>query len=231
MQVNWYKYVLQVLPTRLRTRLFFEFAKTFIWQIPGIEARVMAWFDDARFRASMNASVMSLQKLIERYLGVQAVITELDGKPTDFKVSIQGLVDEARMKALVDGYKLAGKSYLFESAAIGYECEWTGHVCEASRENFIMIHIDNVVGNVATVSVTASEPVKSRISVTFNIDWIKDGVQFPAGFVWSGFYLEANTQYAEKNIEIAPMAGATYVVTYPAIAPETDDYFDYTLVE
>ena len=235
MNIDWYKYVLQLLPTGLRTRLLFEFVRTLIWQVPGLQARILVWFDDARFRASMNASVMGLQKLIERYLGIQAVITELDGKPTDFKVSIQGTVDEARMKSIVDQYKLAGKSYVFQSSAIAFTCEFADWVCEVDRDCIIQVHLDSAVGTVITVSVTSSVPVATDVQVIFNVNSYNhiDGVDYPLWYINFAVTLNAGENYKQAigDAVIEPGPYTIYVVDNDSIVLDktSDDYLDYII--
>ena len=57
---------------------------------------------DWMYKINANASVISLKHHIKRELDVDAVITELDGKPIDFLVSVTGFVDEQRLKAMID---------------------------------------------------------------------------------------------------------------------------------
>lgn len=248
MNINWYKYVLQVLPIGLRTRLLFEFAKTLIWQVPAVQARTLTWFDDARFRASMNASVMGLQKLIERYLGIVADISELDGKPTDFMVSITGLVDEARIKAILDQYKLAGKSYIFESTAIAFDCEFSDWVCENYTEVFItefadyVCESDRVVKIGMTLGVTPDQqpneatatvlaftqvPVASELTITGQIIGTLNGQVFHT----QNFYITIADNGTSGNdvLTIYTQPGGVYSLNNMLIVPASDETYNYEI--
>lgn len=233
-----------MLPIRLRTRLLFEFTRVLIFQMPGIHALLVTWFDDARFRASMNASVISLQKLIERYLGIQADISELDGKPTDFLVSISGLVDEARMRSIIDTYKLAGKSYIFQSSAITYECEFTDYVCEDYSEVItveftdyvcednrivtISVMITDITGETCTVEAVASANVKSELAISGVITGTDDnGHDFFAGNF--SLTITVNGYYAITVSDITTVPEGTYRLTTVNVIPGSDTFYDYQI--
>ncbi len=244
MNIDWYKYTLQILPPGLRNRRLFEFARTLIWQLPTVNSELTAWFNDARFRASMNASVMCLQKLLERYLGVKAAITELDGKPADFLVSIQGTVDEARVKAIIDRYKLAGKTYVFQSSSIAHTLVFTDWVCEEYTEVITVIFVDyvceddrivpvsvqisGVTESYASIFAFCQVPVHSNLSISGTIYGINpNNENFIAGYF--NIHIAQGRNSGNTDAFITAIAGSTYFIDGAEIDPQWDAMYIYEL--
>jgi len=241
---DYEKLVQLMLPTFLRRAVLIELLKMLVKPLATMHTAFLAWYENARYKANANASVISLVHHISREFGTVATIGELDGKPTDFLVSVQGLVDEARIRKLIDSYKLAGKSYVFESSEIEFACEFANWTCEnydeATTVEFVdyVCEIDRVVtigfsydleGSNFGLVATASRPVHSTLNITGMIYGIAPGgSHFEAG----SFYLsiEAGNQRGETGVGIYTQTGASYYLDYLVVDPVTDEFYDYGII-
>jgi hypothetical protein len=130
MKIDLHKLVLLLRPPLLRSKTFSEFIRSQLLQVQRTCDEFCLFLHDAKYKANANASVISLEHHIEREFDVPAKITELSGRPTDFLVTVDGNVDESRLRSLIDSYKLFGKSYVFKVAGVEYISGWLEHVCE-----------------------------------------------------------------------------------------------------
>lgn len=85
-----------------------------------------------RIKAGGTPQVCMLQKIVRDAIGVDVVIGEGDGKPVDFiiKTSFTDTDKERQLFALLDRYKLAGKSYSYQNESVTYTLDWSEYVCE-----------------------------------------------------------------------------------------------------
>lgn len=85
-----------------------------------------------RIMSGGSPQVCMLEKIIKDTLSIDAVIEEGDGKPADFiiKTAFTDIDKERQLFALIDRYKLAGKSYRYENQQVDYKGEWSNYVCE-----------------------------------------------------------------------------------------------------
>ena len=161
MNINSYKLIKLLLPSFLRGNIITEFIRVMLLQLEKSYNAFNANVPDWLYKANANASVQSLTHHIKRELDIDVLITELDGKPFDFMVTVNGFVDEKVLKILLDAYILAGRSYTFENSEISYTCEFINHVCVLSLiDNLLTPHFDTV-----NFTVTSALPVSSLLSV------------------------------------------------------------------
>lgn len=144
MRVDAGKLVQMLLPGKWRNVRLIEWIRTHLVQLPSLQDGFNLWAEEMKFKGNMNASVLSLQKLIERELSALVSIEEMDGKPFDFMVNVAGNVDERQLKDLVNRYKLAGKSFTFRIGSVSYQAEFSNHVCEDLVSDFTAEFIDHV---------------------------------------------------------------------------------------
>lgn len=130
MIINWYTYILQQLPPRMQHAELVEFVRVLIGEIAETGNAFDLFLADANYKVNVNASTLALEKLISYELDAIAVITELDGLPFDFLVTVHGLVDDSRLKTLINKYKLADKSYTFSLGEVGYTANFKNYACE-----------------------------------------------------------------------------------------------------
>lgn len=156
MQINLIKLIKDVLPTFNRSNKFVQIIFVLIAEARTSFNEFISQVPDWKYKAKANASVLSIQNTIKRELNVDAVITELDGKPVDFLVSVTGFVDFSAVKNLIDKYKLAGRSYVFETGAVTYFCSFINHVCVLDLiDNVITLSTDPGTGDLAATAATA----------------------------------------------------------------------------
>lgn len=248
MIIDWHKYVRLLLPLRMRTQLMIEFVRTLVWQVPQLASQFNVWEQTAIYKGKLTASTMALEKLIEREFGVLATIEELDGQPTDFLVNVAGPVDEVRLKALIDQYKLAGRSYAFKLGAVVYTSEFTNHVCEDIIELVTAEWIDHwceddgvvlirgsLLKNMQTgawqIIFRASRPVKSDFNISGRIQGAdNNGVVF-----WAGDFVDIfpnNASEVTINVTIDVIGGEYYLIDRESVAidPASDAYYSYEYV-
>jgi len=125
-------------------------------------SRVADW----NYKINANASTISLEHHIKRELDVDAVITELEGTPIDFLVTISGFVDENRLRVLIDSYKLAGRSYVFVAGSEFFSAKFSNWSCESLFEdNLLTVHFDTT-----HIWVTSAVAVGSDVVVSVRVD-------------------------------------------------------------
>jgi hypothetical protein len=154
MKVDLQKLILLLLPTSLRSKSVSEFIRSLLLQVQRTYDEFCLFLHDAKYRANADASVISLEHHIEREFDVPAKITELSGRPTDFLVTVDGNVDESRLRSLIDSYKLFGKSYVFKVAGVEYISEWMEHVCENMSVEYVSEWIGHVCENKEAVIIS-----------------------------------------------------------------------------
>lgn len=245
MIIDWEKYTRLLLPIKLRTLLLIELIRTMIWQIPRAASDFNVWADGAKYRANLNASVVALQYLIQHEFGVLATIEELDGLPTDFLINVEGTVDEVRLKALIDQYKLAGRSYVFRLGTVvfsaawtNYQCEdivelysakWSDYVCEDDGIVTITAEIRKVDAENVELTFTANREVTSDINLTGQISGQAYGNSFLAAVfnatITSGSYTTSVT------VQLDTFEADAYYYIEPGsvnVTPPSDLIYNYT---
>lgn len=88
-----------------------------------------------RQQSAYTPQVCMMTKIIHDELGLNAVIEEENGKPYDFSVdvTVANTDVERRLIALISKYKLAGKNFTLNNAAVTWGQSWGGYVCEEKR--------------------------------------------------------------------------------------------------
>ena len=165
MGIDLLKLIRSLLVTFMRSNRLAELIRVFTREAESAYNQFNFNVPDWMYKINANASVISLQHHIKRELDVDALITELDGKPIDFLVEVTGFVDESQLRALIDNFKLSGKSYVFRVGSIVFSCQFTNHVCEIElADNLLTIH--------NSFSVPFSSYVTSAFNVTSNVEVI-----------------------------------------------------------
>jgi len=246
MIINWYKYIREMLPPRLRLTGLVETLRVLVFQIPKIGSDFDLKLAQLKYRTHLNASTIALEKLIETELDALATIEELDGKPFDFLVDVHSPVDETRLRALVNQYKIAGKSFMFKLGAVDYtadfinhECEdiielytaeFTDYVCEQDGDNKITLFLGMTTGGNIQVDANAQQPVKSDLTISGSVVGYNDQHQM---LVVDSFHITINTGDShgiDDTINPNSEAESYGFSTGVTVTPSSDDYFNYTLV-
>ena len=130
--MDWNKWIIERLPRKLRVVGMFALCVVLTSYIRRLYVDFVEWRRKLRIRMAGTPQVCQLRKIVHDELGVDIVIEEGNGKPIDFiiKTSFVDVDKERRLFALLDRYKLAGKSYGYENAEIVLTATWSRFVCE-----------------------------------------------------------------------------------------------------
>jgi hypothetical protein len=181
--------------------------------------------------------VISLEHHAERELDVKVRITELDGKPFDFLVTVTGdIADEVRLRSLIDLYKLAGKSYTLkleyvyfseftdfacEDLTVTYTAEFTDFACEDNRRLMISATITNKEDRYWILELAAESEVKSMLTVSGHI------------VLQSGAPGTFNLKIKKGKLSVEHLFGSDQSDPPHAIIenidPASDEYYDYCI--
>lgn len=142
------------------------------------------WKKRMLIKAGGSPQICMLEKIVKDSLDIDIRITEGNGKPIDFIINAEfmDLDKERQLFALLDRYKLAGKSYSYENAGIvitaqwtgfvcelaGMESEWTGFVCERKGKRDNLVTAD-VLGYGFDLKITAQYPVSGLLPIHFKV--------------------------------------------------------------
>lgn len=138
MRINWNRFIAFNLPVVMRQRKIFNFLRELLSGVVDLHDRGQKWRESALQRASYNSSAIMLERMLRDQMGVVAEIQPAVS-PYDFKVVIikQGeAYDDARLRALIDKYKQADKSYYVENGAVDYTVAFSDYVCEQLSDIF-----------------------------------------------------------------------------------------------
>lgn len=179
--MDWRKWIIERLPERLRVTGMIAVCMVLTLPIRVLYEEFVAWQRKMRTKVAGTPQVCMLEKIIRDELGLDIRIEEGNGKPIDFiiKTDFVDMDKERRLFALLDRYKLAGKSYGYENAGIvitaqwtgfvcelaGMESEWTGFVCETRDKDINKIKINRTANR---VSASPEFVLTSDIIVTFH---------------------------------------------------------------
>lgn len=131
MNVDWNKWVIEHLPFSMRTARMFTLISVLIFPICQLYNEFVTWRVKMRIKSGGTPQVCMLKKVVYDELGVNAEIKEGNGKPHDFIIQIALDMDKERqLFALLDRYKLAGKSYLYDNTDVSINLTWGAFVCE-----------------------------------------------------------------------------------------------------
>lgn len=130
MNIDFIKLIIEQLPFILRREAFIEFVVSLCNQINQSHNTFLNWGDEAKERAAFSWQTIYLERLLTREFGVPFMIEESDGKPIDFNVFVGSYVDEKRLRAVIDKYKLAGRSYNIIQNNVNLSARFINHVCE-----------------------------------------------------------------------------------------------------
>lgn len=132
MNINWDNWVIGSLPVKLRTKMLCGLCFALTSPVRVLYSDFVKWCKGMRAKAGGSPQVCMLQKIVQDTLGVDIVIREGDGKPVDFilQTSFGDLDKERQLFALMDRYKLAGKSYMYENKQLMFTTVWDGFICQ-----------------------------------------------------------------------------------------------------
>jgi len=180
---------------------------------------------DWNYKINANASTISLQHHIKRELDVDAVITELEGTPIDFLVTITGFVDENRLRVLIDDYKLAGRSYVFVAGSEVFTAKFSNWYCED-------LFIDNLFTPIFsgyTVHVTSKFNVASTITISLKVQIVGLATQYVNVVIVSGTKI-SNMLGISDNHDGSPQFVAISKVNIMSVDIAGDYMYNYVFL-
>lgn len=130
MNIDFIKLIIEQTPFILRREAFIEFLISLCNQINQSHNTFLNWGDEAKERAAFSWQTVYLERLLSREFGIPFMIEEADGKPIDFNVIVGSYIDEKRLRAVIDKYKLAGRSYNVTQNNVSLSTRFINHVCE-----------------------------------------------------------------------------------------------------
>ena len=143
MNIDFTKLITLLLPTFMRTGLT-ALISTIASQFTSLYADFQLWQMDIRLQAAMTCQVMYLETILNyKLLGsfIRTIyITDGDGVIVDFVVNVpNGLdIDNYRMIALIEKYKMCGKRYTIGQSAYTYTVNWSTFYCELADLEFVV---------------------------------------------------------------------------------------------
>lgn len=190
-----------------------------------LHGEFVTWRTKMRVKTGGTPQVCMLRQIIKDELGIDVLIEEGNGKPIDFivKTSFVNVDIERQLFALLDRYKLAGKSYGYENAEILYDNRWTAYLCEKIRFNTITITFywngKPGDGEIKKISIRSELPVTSDLNINIVFFYLIDGeslapVDFKLLIGSSFFEIETWAFNGYKEIKVTP---------------EGDEEYDYVL--
>lgn len=153
--------ILNYLPMCLRKVGIYALIKVLLSPLVRIYETYLSWIEEKRKQVSYTGQQCMLRQIVRDELGIDIVISSLDGKPYDFMVTIQGKVTDTmrnRLTALVDKYKPGYKSWRYSDAGqddiITYSAEWIEYVEQVQNMNGISLKLTGRHANVMEVDYT-----------------------------------------------------------------------------
>lgn len=187
MKIEWNRFIAYNLPVILRRPRVFNFIRELLAAIRDLHDRSETWRADALRRSAYDSSAIMMERMLLDQMGVVAEISDSQRPDVDFIVTIvdQGdSYDDARLRALIDRYKQADKSYIIENGDIAYSaafsdyvCEqldesysagFTSYVCETTfeqRQNILTLVIDQTEAEWYEIYAVALYPVASQLTI------------------------------------------------------------------
>lgn len=220
--IKWKKWILELLPTGKRTLMMYALCVVLTFPIVKLYGEFTTWRTRMRIKSGATPQTCMLRKIIKDELGVDVLIEESDGKPTDFviKTSFVNVDVERRLFALLDRYKLAGKSYGYENAKILYDSRWTAYLCEKIMPIVVTVTFYRDDFYITRFTIQSDLPVTSDLNINIMFYFIIEEQESLAPF---DFLLKAGESYYELSTwDFSGYKGVT-------MSPEGDDYYDYVL--
>lgn len=148
MDINWKKFWREQLPSAFRKNKIVVLIEVLCSVIREAYDEWQTWAARAKERAAYTWQVYSLERMVWLEMGLVIEIEESKTVAYNFLVNVSRSsgqeYDESRLRALLDRYKLAGKSYYISDTAISRTVKFIGHVCERGVSGYAVKFINHV---------------------------------------------------------------------------------------
>lgn len=247
MRIDYNKLTELLLPTFLRRPKLFALLKSlFSKQLQILFSSFNIFRANSRYEASVTPQTCSLVHAIQRIFDCKAEITELDGKPYDFLLSIEKSTDLSAVKKNVDKHKLAGKSYIFKLGDTNFRAKWINHVDENLIELYSAIWLNHVnehdgiiridlslfkmqgfEDNKWMLAANADWNVASRVSITVTISYWNGALEHFAG--GGTVVIKAGESHGEELITLNYSDYSTLTIRVVSVNPTADSMYQYQI--
>lgn len=192
MTIDFYKLIQILTPPALRRAKLLELFRILLAKpMQNLHTDLVIWREVIRYKAALTPQTIALETMAKKLLDTTIEITELDGKPFDFLVQVEGTPDLNKLTRLLNTYKLAGKSFTYVLSGAVYACEFVEHIAEEVNEVYVSEFIqhvaeddgivnirvslrfkssDDINGSYWTVFARADRPVKSLVDINAMIE-------------------------------------------------------------
>lgn len=239
-QMKWDKWIIEMLPIRLRTVRIFALLKVLCWPVEDLYNLFLNFSKESTKECGIMPNSSTLELVVLELSGVTIFIEEGDGKPYDFIVNT-GESDIGKLKqvdSILRKYKQAGKNFGYKTSAINISCQWDAYVCEVGETNvtykyiceqfdaptcIIQMSFIKSGEYVKGVIVSSEKPVESDVLV--GIGWKSDQESGRIEISIEKGTSEPNTHLFEKLITVSLLS-----VLYPRYGDRVYSYkisYDY----
>lgn len=240
MTIDFYKLIQIITPPALRRTKLLELFRILIAKpMQNLHTDLVLWREVIRYKAALTPQTIALETMAKKLLDTTIEITELDGKPFDFLVLVEGTPDLNKLTRLLNTYKLAGKSFTYVLSGAVYACDFVEHVQEDIPEAYdvkFIWHVpeddrvvnirvglrsianDDINGHYWCVAAKADRNVASRIEISgvvVNDNGFMDSffitIESGGNEAFSGQMFYRGDSFPQiKNCEILPKSDAYY---------------------
>lgn len=246
MTIDFYKLIQIITPPALRRTKLLELFRILIAKpMQNLHTDLVLWREVIRYKAALTPQTIALETMAKKLLDTTIEITELDGKPFDFLVQVEGTPDLNKLTRLLNTYKLAGKSFTYVLSGAVYACEFVEHIAEevnelyacefiqhvAEDDGIVKVYVslrfkssDDINGSYWTVYASADRPVKSAITIDATI-------HSDRGLVDTCFVtLEAGMNKNESVDSFFYRGDGELYIGRCTLFPESDSWYKYKLI-
>jgi len=242
MNIDFIKLITLLLPTFMRNGLI-SIIQAVASQFTSLYSDFQLWQIDIRLQAAMTCQVMYLETILNyRLLGsfIRTIyISDGDGVIVDFIVNVPaGLnIDNYRMIALIEKYKIAGKRYTIGQSAYIYEVQWSDFYCEKANREFIVQWTNPVcelTGRIIVDNFISFDRDDHNVTVVSELAITFDN---PVGLEVGVYIRTAHTGGIENFVFIIPPGESTSATRYmdysiiecyiTSVSPLSDSYYNY----
>lgn len=220
--IKWNKWILELLPIGKRTLVVYALCAVLVSPIVRLYGEFVDWRTRMRVKSGGTPCVCMLRRIIKEELGIDVLIEEGNGKSTDFiiRTSFVNTDVERKLFALLDKYKLAGKSFGYKNSEILYDSRWIAYLCEKTRSNVVTVTFYYYEYGMDLMTIESELAVESDLNLHVVFIYQSDNGE---GQLGSDFILEAGKSYFE--IDTWNFKGFKEV----RLSPESDVKYDYVL--
>lgn len=127
---SWLTYIRNMLMVVLRQSRTVAFIEALNFPSVEVKSELDAFIHDLQYRSSITSQVCWLEKLLSDRFRGDITITEGNGLFVDFHINGIQYADKDEAYALINRYKLAGKSFAFVFPDLTITAMWGDGLCE-----------------------------------------------------------------------------------------------------